>query len=343
MANNAGSVNTAVASGQCLGLDVGTSRLVVARQAGDDIRYESQLNAFVSIPYSKMTEGVLKREHIPHTIQSGQIMVQGNESEKFADLLNVETLRTMTKGVLDPREPGSLQVLRELLVNMLGYRDPFRERKVVFTVPAPPLGAEDALTFHERTLKQMIGDLGYESAYINEGLAVVYGELEESNYTGIGISCGGGLCNVCLAYLSVPVLSFSIPKAGDFIDTNAARISGERANRIRIAKEATFHFNGYFADKVHQVISVYYEDMMQTLVRGLRQAFDRAGSIPRFGRPIPIVLSGGTAMPPGFRDRFAEMLGEQDFPFTVSEVRLAQSPLYATAKGALACALSDEA
>jgi hypothetical protein len=323
-------------------LDVGTSRLVVARQNGDVIRYESQLNAFLSIPFSKITEGVLKKEHVPYIIQKGQILVQGNESEKFADLLNVETRRTMTKGFLDPREPGSLQVIRELLVNLLGYRDPFRERKVTFTIPAPPLGAEDSLTFHEKTLKQMITDLGYEPTCINEGLAVIYGELERSNYTGIGISCGGGLCNVCLAYLSVPVLSFSVPKAGDFIDAKAAQISGERANRIRITKEASFHLNGYFSDKVHQVIGVYYDDVIQTLVRSLHEAFERAGSLPRFGRPIPIVLSGGTAMPPGFRDRFEQILGQQDFPFTISEVRLAENPLHSTAKGALACALSDE-
>ena len=331
-----------VSSAQALGLDVGTSRLVVARQTGDVVRYESQLNAFVSIPHSKMTEGVLRREHIPHTVQAGQIMVQGNESEKFADLLNVETRRTMTKGFLDPREEGSLQVIRELLVNLLGYRDPFRERKVVFTIPAPPLGAEESLTFHEKTLKQMIGDLGYEASCINEGLAVIYAELERSNYTGIGISCGGGLCNVCLAYLSVPVMSFSVPKAGDFIDRNAAQISGERANRIRLAKEASFHFNGYFADRVQQVIGVYYDDVIQTLVRALHEGFARASSIPRFGRPIPIVLSGGTAMPPGFRDRFEQILGQQNFPFTISEVRVAESPLNSTAKGALACALSEE-
>jgi hypothetical protein len=106
------------------------------------------------------------------------------------------------------------------------------------------------MTFHEKTLRQIIGDLGYEAHCINEGLAVVYGELEDSNYTGIGVSCGGGLCNVCLSYLSVPVLSFSVPKAGDFIDLNASQISGERANRIRLAKEATFHFNGYFPERL---------------------------------------------------------------------------------------------
>jgi hypothetical protein len=331
-----------VASAQALGLDIGTSRLVIARKTGEEIEYDSQLNAFVSIPHSKMTENVLRSEHIPHTVINGQIIVQGNESEKFAGLLNVEIRRPMTRGILDPTEHSSLQVIRELLANLLGFRDPFRERRVTFSVPAPPLGAEESLTFHEKTIKQILNDLGYEGKAINEGLAVVYGELEDSNYTGIGISCGGGLCNVCLSYLSVPVLSFSVPKAGDFIDLNAAKMAGERANRIRLVKEESFHFNGYFQDRVQQVIGVYYDDMIQTLVKGLKSAFERAGSLPRFNRPIPVVLSGGTAMPQGFRERFEQLLGDKEFPFRVSEVRVAQNPLHSTAKGALVCALSDE-
>jgi len=34
---------------------------------------------------------------------------------------------------------------------------------------------------------------------------------------------------VCLAYLSVPVFSFSIPKAGDYIDSSVAKLRGEPA------------------------------------------------------------------------------------------------------------------
>jgi hypothetical protein len=47
-------------------------------------------------------------------------------------------------------------------------------------------------------------------------------------------------------------------------------------------------------------------------------------------------------MPPGFRERFEKMLGDAEFPFQVSGVRVAQNPLHSTAKGALVCALSDE-
>ncbi len=323
-----------------IGLDVGTSRIVVAHRRDQEILYESQLNAFVAIPGSKITEGVLEREKIPHTKSPEEIIVHGNESEKFASLLNSETRRTMSRGVLDAREPESVRMLREILVSMLGTGDKSRQ-KLCFTVPAAPLGGEDSLTYHEVTLRQILTDLGYQPASVNEGLAVIYGELESSNYTGIGISCGGGLCNVCLAYLSVPVLSFSVPKAGDFIDESAAAMTGERANRIRLAKEDSFHFNGIFSDKTHQVIGVYYDDMIRSLVSALKDAFAGTRNLPAFNRPIPLVLSGGTALPQGFRDRFEKLLWEADFPITVSEIRLAENPLHATAKGALVCALTD--
>lgn len=326
-----------------LGLDVGTSRIVVAQRSsanGGEMRFDSQLNAFVTIPYSRMTQAVLQRERIPHAAGPGEIIVHGNESERFASLLNAEIRRPMTRGVLDAREPESLRMLREILATMLEPGNP-DQQKLCFTVPAAPLGAEESLTYHEATVKQILAETGYQSSSINEGLAVIYSELESSNYTGIGISMGGGLCNVALAYLSVPVLSFSIPKAGDFIDASAASVTGERANQIRLVKEDSFHFNGFFADKTHQVIGVYYDDMIRSLVAGLKDAFARTRNIPRFNRPVPMVLSGGTAMPPGFRDRFEKILWEQDFPITVSDIRMAENPLHATARGALVYALSE--
>ena len=329
-----------LSSSPAVGLDVGTSRIVTAQRRGDDVQYETQLNAFVAIPYTKITEGVLEREGIPHTSLASETMVHGNESENFASLLNAEMRRPMSQGVLDAKEPESLRMLLQILTSMLGSGNRQRQ-KLCFTVPAAPLGADGSLTYHEATVRQILTELGYEPLCINEGLAVVYGELESSNYTGIGISCGGGLCNVCLSYLSVPVLSFSIPKGGDFIDSSAASVTGELANRIRLTKEDSFHFNGFFADKTQQVIAVYYDDMIRSLVSALKEAFARTKNLPVFNRPIPMVLSGGTTLPPGFRDRFEKLLWEQDFPLPVSEIRLAENPMYSTAKGALVYALSE--
>ena len=323
-----------------VGLDVGTSRIVAAWPSESGYRFRSQLNSFVTLPNSRMTESVLRREGVPHTVRGAEILVHGNESERFADLIGSELRRPMTKGFLNPAESESMPMMQNLLLSLLGPAAHSRQ-KLFFSVPAAPLGAHDSLTYHEATLRQILGELGYDAKPINEGLAVIYSELEASNYTGIGISCGGGLCNVCMSYLAVPVIQFSVPKAGDYIDTNAAAVAGEMVNRIRMIKEDGFLFNGVTHDKAHQVISVYYDDMIQTLVQAMREVFSQAKSLPRLGRPIPLVLSGGTVLPLGFKERFEQALRQQDFPVPVSEVRLATEPLNSTSRGAVIAALSE--
>jgi hypothetical protein len=321
-----------------IGLDVGTSRIVAARQADDEIRYSTQLNAFVAIPYSKLTENALRKEGVPHSIEGSEILVHGNESERFADLLKRDVRRTMARGVLNPDEPDNVKLIREITSSLTGKVD--KGQKLCFTVPAAPLGAEDSLTYHEATIRRVLSDLGFEATSINEGLAVVYAEMEDTNYTGIGISFGGGLCNVCLAYLAVPVLSFSVPKAGDFIDSSAASVIGERPNRVRLMKEQSFFMNGHFENKLQEVLSVYYDDMIDAVVTGMRNAFQSARNLPKLIRPIPLVLSGGTAAPKGFKERFESKLRKSDFPIELSEIRMAADPLITTAKGALVAALS---
>jgi hypothetical protein len=323
-----------------LGLDVGTSRLVVARQKDDNFEFESQLNAFVNIPFSKMTENVLKRENVPHSVDGARMVVYGNESQRFASMLNMEIRRPMTRGILNAGEPDSVKLIREIVGTLTG-KGAQKGQKVCFSVPAAPLGSEESTTYHEATLQQMLNEIGYEASSINEGLATIYAELEDSNYSGIGISCGGGLCNVCFAYLAVPTISFSVPKAGDFIDQSAASVTGERANQIRIMKEQSFYLNGATSDKVHQVLGVYYDDMIRNLVTALNESVSNSRSAPRFGQPIPLVLSGGTAMPKGFRDRFEKALRESAFPIALSEIRMASDPLTTTARGALVAALSE--
>lgn len=323
-----------------IGLDIGTSRVVAAQRDGDTERFHAQLNAFVTIPHSKLTENSLKREQVPHAVIEGEILIYGNESARMADLLGKEIRRPMTRGVLNANEQQSLAQIAEIVRTTLPEGS--AGAKICFSVPAPSIGQEENLTYHEATIRQMLEQLGYPDVRsVNEGVAVIYSELEDTNYTGIGVSCGGGLCNVALAYMSVPVMSFSVPKGGDFIDASAAGVTGEMVNRIRLIKEESFRFNGNLADKVMQALAVYYDDMIQAVVQGLRSSLTGSRHVPRFGRPVPLVLSGGGVLPQGFRERFEKALQAAALPVPVSEVRLAQDPLNTTARGALVAALSE--
>ena len=324
-----------------IGLDVGTSRIVVARREDKKYRFEGQLNAFITLPWSHLTENLLRQEGVFFEVEGQEIVVAGNDAQKFAEVFHAETRRPMQRGVLNPQEPHSLSVVRRIITRLLGKAD-VEDQAVFFSVPAAVDNQEGGLAHHEASIGQILTELGYNPTPIEEGLAVVFGELVASNYSGFGISCGSGLCNVCLAELSLPVISFSIPKAGDYIDTHAAAVIGEGSTRMRVQKEQSFHLNGPGGDRVQNALTVYHDDVIRTLTNTLRTRVASARQLPKLNRPIPIVLSGGTAMPKGFMERFVKALHTQDFPVRISEVRISTDPLNATARGALMAAFANE-
>jgi hypothetical protein len=63
--------------------------------------------------------------------------------------------------------------------------------------------------------------------------------------------------------------------------------------------------------------------------------------MPSIDKPMPIVLSGGTARPKGFIDKFREAIERDGFPLDISEIRMAGDPLTATARGCLIAAMYD--
>jgi len=323
---------------QPIGLDVGTSRIVAARAAERKYVYEAELNAFITLPYSRLAESLLERENVFHEARGSDIVVAGNDAQKFAEVFHVETRRPMLNGVLNPQEPHSLAVVRRVIGKLLG-KPAVEGQKVYFSVPAESTEAEGAIAYHEASIRQILTELGYDGTPIEEGLAVVFGELSNCNYTGVGISCGSGLCNVCLAVLSVPVIAFSVPRAGDYIDSQAAMVTGELATRMRVNKEQSFVLNGMSGDRVQNALTVYYEEVIANLVDTLRAHISAAQRLPKLDQAIPLVLSGGSAMPRGFLERFGKALHATDFPIRISEVRLSPDPLNSTARGALMAAL----
>jgi actin-related protein len=184
--------------------------------------------------------------------------------------------------------------------------------------------------------------MGYKPIAINEGLAVVFSELEDQNFTGIGISCGGGMCNATLAYLSIPSIMFSIPKGGDFIDRAVGSVVDEHATRVKMIKEESLDLSRAPKDKLERALLIYYEDLVESLVDALRKSISKAEKLPKTDRPLPIVLSGGTARPRGFREIFEKALRSRPLPIEVAEIRTASDPLTATARGALIAAMYEK-
>jgi hypothetical protein len=324
-----------------LGLDVGTSKVVIARKKGKEVESLADLNAFIPVPWSNFTENLLGQNNIAYYREGDELIVHGLATEKFANMFNVEVRRPMSNGILNPRERFAMPVLEAILSSIVPKAKSVGET-LAFSVPAAAEGREADLTYHEAALRGFFESLGYKSVAINEGLAVVLSELEEENFTGIGISCGGGMCNGTLAYLSIPSIMFSIPKGGDFIDASVGGVVNEHAQRVKVIKEEGLDLTRSPKDKFEKALLVYYEDLVQHLAEALRRSISRAEKLPRTDRPVPIVLSGGTAKPRGFKEMFEKALRSRSVPIEIGQVRIASDPLTATARGALIAAIYEK-
>src|SRR5579883_1245944 len=150
---------------QPVGLDVGTSRIVAARSSEKRYVYESQLNAFLALPYSKLTESLLQRENVFHEVRGQEIVVMGNDAQRFAEVFHVETRRPMQHGVLNPHEPHSLAVMRAIIAKLVG-KAAEAGQKCFFSVPAPVDGADCGIPYHQNAIQQILKELGYEAKAI---------------------------------------------------------------------------------------------------------------------------------------------------------------------------------
>lgn len=324
-----------------VGLDIGTSRIVMAQNKGKQIHTVKQLNAFFTIPYSKFTKKILVENDVSFFEKNDQFYILGYSAENFANMFNANTRRTMEKGLLSAKEDEGITVLQSI-INTLIKGDPSKGEIICFSVPGDPIDGPNSVVYHESIIKMYLTSLGYKPTSINEGLATVMSELANDNFTGIGISMGGGMCNVCLAYLSVPVVTYSIQKGGDYIDTMVGLSVGEKATTIKSIKENSFCLNKPPKNRVETALEIYYLELIQNLLQSLQEVLEKTDKIPKINTAIPIALSGGTVLPRGFQDLFERTLGEFDLPINISEVRISADPLNTTAKGAMVMALSEE-
>lgn len=323
-----------------VGLDVGTSHIVAAQNNRNYVNAIQDLNAFFTVPNAKFAKNILSQKEIKFYENAHEYYIIGYSAQSFANMFNVNTRRPMKDGFLSPKEDVGLSVITAIVDSLV--HEPKNPGEILcFSIPGEPFGGTGSVVYHESVVKGFLEGLGYNPISINEGMATVLSELSDADYTGIGISMGGGMCNICLSYLSFPVVTFSIQMAGDYIDEMVGKTVGEPAARIKAIKEEELDLSTNSTDRVSKALHIFYDEIVLKLLDSLRRVIIATDKIPKLSTPIPIVLSGGTAMPKGCKDKFEAMLKAIDMPMEISEVRLAEDPLNTTAKGALIMAMTE--
>jgi len=160
------------------------------------------------------------------------IIVVGDAALEIAAIFNREARRPLSSGLISPGEMEAMSILGTLVKTVLG--DPVVSNEVCFfSIPAEPIDdPEKDVIYHTGVFEKIISECGYKPYSSNEAMAVIYSEAAKENFSGISLSFGSGMTNVALALNAMEGLSFSVARAGDWIDAGAARSVGSTQSRI---------------------------------------------------------------------------------------------------------------
>ena len=327
------------------GLDVGTSYIVLSSEKNSKIEYKDFRDAFYIIkPTTPVATKMIEKGLAGKTFikdSDGSFILLGKDAIEKAIERNDTAKRPMYRGVVSAKEKDAKRILAFILKEVAGQASEPNE-KIVFCIPAQPVDQENDdfdVGYHEDVVKTILAECGYSARSVNEAEALCYAELESEDYTGIGVSCGAGMTNVCVMLNGEPTVLFSTTKSGDWIDRMSSVATGEPDSVVQVEKEGGGFTIGQPVDSpVLAAVSAYYERLIDYTTKNLASALSDHKSLPKFKNPLTIVVAGGTSQAKGYIENFKIKMQENGFPIAIKEIRHASDPLHAVAKGCMIAA-----
>lgn len=333
-----------------IGFDVGTYNLICARRGENnaEIKCVREVNAFIELNLEDHNRSFFKviKGKVPLIEKGDKGYIFGQSAIDMALALpKLELKRPMSDGCLNPKEKDAFKILQLMCHSMIGKNANDKE-VLYYCVPANAVNAETDANFHRDVLYDIFKSYKVDGKtivphHINEAMALVYAELAEKQFSGIGISFGAGMVNYCHAIYATEVSSFSIVNAGDWIDNQAAKATGETPVFINKAKQK-IDLTVEPTTFVERAIKAQYRLMVENTVANIKKAIQSSGDKISSEQPIDVIVAGGTASPNGFVEMVKEVIASAKLPIPIGEIRRPDDHLYAVARGCLLAAESSQ-
>jgi hypothetical protein len=323
------------------GLDLGSVHICAGARsrATGQMLVNVERNAFLEVRADGFTQSLLRKFGIGCVVRGQRAYIVGARAFELATIFDKVVRQPLKEGAGYGSEPEGALLAQHLLEQVLG-RPRMRDEICVYSIPGEPVDTGRNFIYHQGVLENALRALGYTPRPMIESHVIIQSEFREQEYTGIGITCGGGTFNVCVACKGVPALTFSTSRGGEWVDRSVAKAIGMPEAQVCSIKERGMHLYRP-EDPVEGAVAIYYRHLLQDLLETFKRKIGEAEWVPSFTKPVDIVCAGGTALVGGFIDLFREELHKAQLPIAVAEVRLAENPLEAVVAGCLRAAQEE--
>lgn len=333
------------------GLDLGTKHIVLSMKdkSGKLItRYE--VNGYLIMPKSdNFTKNLLIKQGVPFVERGNELIAIGSKAEKLAYSFNRPLKRPMAEGAVSRDDDDAQEIIAIIIRSIIGK---LNDDTILYycTTAKAVNDANLNVEFHKKVVKLIVegytDEAKVEAHHINEARCLILEEAGEA----VGISWGAGTVTVCAASFGIPIFEFCVVGSGDLVDLEAAKRFGfdpehpgkeslETPTSICRRKE-NINLNKMPDDKVGQAIYLFYEIVVENVVKNIVKGFNENKSKFKFESGVNIINGGGTSMPNGFIKMVSNEFKkyESEISFKIGDIKHVKDPLFAVSRGCLLAA-----
>ncbi|UTF52351.1 hypothetical protein [Natronosalvus rutilus] len=314
-----------------IGLDIGTGALRSARNDGSETVVTTQPAAVFPLEDGVDGTDALDEEQSELSFEhDGTTYLVGTAARSAARANGTEPVPLFTNGTLEHEWCG--RALETLVAAVLDGSD---ATECWYTTPGTLVETDGTSAEVRETVADAVAECVDEATPIGKGFAVVYDQLGEDNYTGLGVCIESQTTSVGLSYYGVPVLTCSLARGSDWLVERAAAQTDHAPDQIASVLEGfTLDPNAATGD-VENALARAHDELVADLIALIRA---RAGDADfQRGISVPVAVAGDEAIV-GIEFLLGGRFDAASLPFSIRGVRLAENPAESPVRGALEAA-----
>ncbi len=323
-----------------IALDLGCSEFRSIRQDGQRLIARRVPAVYCSVPDNPSNRKLLEQARIPFSFAQGALVIIGNAAEELAGLIHCPVLPVMMEGHFPWDDPVGRQVCSVLIESIVPIA---KDATCTATLPHSMMRkpAEQL-----NVIEKLLSLRGYQTTFLKPASALALAELQESEFSGIGIVLGSESISISITRYGTPVLETVFGQGFRTIEQRFAKsrhryLWDQRGNRYldlhsvrKWLQETDISLESpdsgdelWLVKQFHQLLSDAWASVLPDLIR--------VSQTSQLQRRLPVVYSGGPTHMNGFPEFLSHVMRKSHMPFRIQELRSSIFGPYSVARGLL--------
>lgn len=305
-----------------IGLDLGTTEFRSLRISGDELLARRCRTAYFVLRDTPGHRRLLEHAEIRHATCGDDLVIFGNDAVECGAMLDLPVYPLLSHGRLPNGDPVARQILALMVEAILPPAEQFNST-CCLTVPGGYGFNSDAHSIDVRFLKQLVTLRGYQPLVMSSGMAIVLTELSSASFSGIGISLGASCCEIAVIHCGRELARWAITGSLAELDETSNDLVHSQSNPRTNLKGQQSAWERSCLRILEEILSEAREELVAE------------GSIRLIPQPARIACAGGITMAPEFSKLFEHAWAQVGWPIQSGQIRFAQDPALAIARGCL--------